>query len=328
MVEQSELLLNLQKRIEMLEAEKAELEKKYEYELRIERERTKVARLLAYTDPFTNCLNRRGLSLVYEYYSSEQKASDCQSETARFLINFCKQKPKTIVQDAAFSQEASYSQGLVLLFDLNGLKFINDNLGHESGDSYIKAFADLIRNFFRSSDLIAHARTGGDEFIVYLPEVNLKSFGHRLDDLTKKLSMFEYKCTLSDGRKVRSDHPCIKSKVGNIYTMLGSCAVGVAESNPQGGDTLDIVRHRADISMYASKEKMKKMVPYSNAFGRARRNALTCLGNFAEASERGRLIASGRLLRWLECEQIPLQAVNRCIKAVAGNRLAPNHRLL
>ncbi|MBN2851442.1 MAG: diguanylate cyclase [Clostridia bacterium] len=51
----------------------------------------------------------------------------------------------------------------IVLFDLDGLKIVNDTYGHEAGDLYIRAFSNQIYSFFRKSDNFA--RIGGDEFI-------------------------------------------------------------------------------------------------------------------------------------------------------------------
>jgi diguanylate cyclase (GGDEF)-like protein len=48
--------------------------------------------------------------------------------------------------------------------DLDGMKAINDNLGHEAGDQALVATASILKSTFRASDVIA--RLGGDEFII------------------------------------------------------------------------------------------------------------------------------------------------------------------
>jgi diguanylate cyclase (GGDEF)-like protein len=58
----------------------------------------------------------------------------------------------------------NHQQLTVLYFDLNGLKKINDSLGHEVGSRLLIDAANLLRASFRSSDIVA--RVGGDEFAV------------------------------------------------------------------------------------------------------------------------------------------------------------------
>jgi diguanylate cyclase (GGDEF)-like protein len=56
-------------------------------------------------------------------------------------------------------------QDIGLIFaDLDNLKWINDNLGHKEGDSVLVEVANILKESFRESDVIA--RIGGDEFVV------------------------------------------------------------------------------------------------------------------------------------------------------------------
>ncbi|MBD2607722.1 diguanylate cyclase [Scytonema hofmannii FACHB-248] len=55
----------------------------------------------------------------------------------------------------------------LLFLDLDGLKQINDSLGHEIGDRAIVDTAQLLKQTFRDSDIIA--RIGGDEFVIFIP---------------------------------------------------------------------------------------------------------------------------------------------------------------
>ena len=54
--------------------------------------------------------------------------------------------------------------------DVNGLKRVNDTLGHDAGDELIRLAARIILGVFRAEDIVA--RIGGDEFGVLLPETD------------------------------------------------------------------------------------------------------------------------------------------------------------
>ncbi|MTI81661.1 MAG: diguanylate cyclase [Firmicutes bacterium] len=76
-----------------------------------------------------------------------------------------------------FQQEMQRLKGChnslgVILCDLNGLKLVNDTLGHDKGDLLLKEAADIINECSRSSDIVA--RIGGDEFVVLLSNCDEK----------------------------------------------------------------------------------------------------------------------------------------------------------
>jgi diguanylate cyclase (GGDEF)-like protein/PAS domain S-box-containing protein len=75
----------------------------------------------------------------------------------------------------------------ILMFDLNGMKRINDRYGHLAGNRALCRLADALRASCRSIDTLA--RCGGDEFVVVLPETRASEAGvlarricHRLAD--------------------------------------------------------------------------------------------------------------------------------------------------
>ena len=59
---------------------------------------------------------------------------------------------------------------LLLFIDLDGMKKINDEFGHNEGDNALMQTAEILNRSFRSSDIIA--RLGGDEFIVLVTDLN------------------------------------------------------------------------------------------------------------------------------------------------------------
>lgn len=91
---------------------------------------------MATTDEMTKLANRRGFRMIAEP-----------------MIALC---------------QRAWHPATVAMFDLDGLKQINDEFGHEAGDSAIKDFAKLLLKVFRDSDVVA--RVGGDEFCVLLTD--------------------------------------------------------------------------------------------------------------------------------------------------------------
>ncbi|MFO7860290.1 MAG: PAS domain S-box protein [Desulfosalsimonas sp.] len=67
-------------------------------------------------------------------------------------------------------QDGRYSPIGIIICDVDGIKFINDTLGHQSGDEILISIANLLKNNFRVSDIIS--RIGGDEFAILLAGVD------------------------------------------------------------------------------------------------------------------------------------------------------------
>ncbi|HAG11440.1 MAG TPA: hypothetical protein DCK76_08700, partial [Desulfotomaculum sp.] len=63
--------------------------------------------------------------------------------------------------------EGRHSSVGMIICDVDGLKLINDTFGHSTGDGLLVAAARVIKNPFRSGDMVS--RIGGDEFAVLLP---------------------------------------------------------------------------------------------------------------------------------------------------------------
>ncbi|HEX4474277.1 MAG TPA: sensor domain-containing diguanylate cyclase, partial [Polyangiaceae bacterium] len=99
-------------------------------------EKTEQLRALSLRDELTGLYNRRGFMEIAEHHlKTDQRA----------------RKPCA-----------------VFFADLNGLKLINDQLGHEMGDRAIREAARVLESVFRASDVVA--RLGGDEFAIFASE--------------------------------------------------------------------------------------------------------------------------------------------------------------
>ncbi len=121
----------------------------------------------------------------------------------------------------------------IMMIDINDLKKINDNFGHEHGDEFIVGTCETICENYKHSSVY---RVGGDEFIVILKG---RDYENRYV-LEKELSD-RFKGYISDNLR----------KPWQKY----SAATGIAEY--MSGDSVDDVFARADEAMYINKEKLK-----------------------------------------------------------------------
>lgn len=74
----------------------------------------------------------------------------------------------------------------IISMDLNGLKDVNDRLGHAFGDAYIVAFAKILKETFKEDAFIA--RIGGDEFVVVLENTKVKDTESYIYQVSEKLN--------------------------------------------------------------------------------------------------------------------------------------------
>lgn len=126
---------------------------------------------------------------------------------------------------------------LVILFDLNELKHINDTYGHLAGDEYILYFAKTLKNEFRSSDILS--RYGGDEFIALVFNTDADSIKNRLNSL--RLSFEKNPLKL------------------NGHMISCSFSYGIAEL-PSDGTNYDKLVEIADRHMYTYKSNLKAVI--------------------------------------------------------------------
>jgi diguanylate cyclase (GGDEF)-like protein len=73
--------------------------------------------------------------------------------------------------DQYVSFSARYGgQGAVMIIDIDGLKAVNDTLGHHTGDNLLRRIAAIMRERVRTTDIVA--RLSGDEFAVLMPQTD------------------------------------------------------------------------------------------------------------------------------------------------------------
>jgi diguanylate cyclase (GGDEF)-like protein len=120
---------------------------------------------------------------------------------------------------------------LLLFIDLDGMKRINDELGHEAGDAALRRTAGVLHAAFRTSDTIA--RLGGDEFVVLCPNTGPEAAGTILEGLEQHVG---------------------DVNAGAAVTWRLSLSAGCAAFDPLHPVTLDELIRAADAAMYAAKQ--------------------------------------------------------------------------
>jgi diguanylate cyclase (GGDEF)-like protein len=117
----------------------------------------------------------------------------------------------------------------LLFIDLDQFKQVNDTLGHPCGDELLCAVADRLRQMLRLEDFVA--RFGGDEFVVYLPDIDA-------DEEAAGLA-----------RRI-VDHLSEPYKIGNHLVEIGA-SVGIAVTS--SGISADTLLKNADMALYRAK---------------------------------------------------------------------------
>ena len=115
--------------------------------------------------------------------------------------------------------------------DCDGLKWINDTLGHKEGDKALIDTAHVLRQTFRESDIIA--RLGGDEFAI----LSIDAADMRHEDFSRRLQQ-------------HIDE--INTKESRLYKL--SLSWGTAMYHPKSPMSLDQLISAADELMYAQKK--------------------------------------------------------------------------
>ena len=118
----------------------------------------------------------------------------------------------------------------LLMIDMNGLKQVNDTLGHAAGDLMIFRLSDILRKTLPSSAVIC--RWGGDEFAVLLTDTNRAHLDLQLGKL------------LSESKKYNEEHPELPIHF----------AVGAALSSEHPEASRNDLFHMADEEMYRNKK--------------------------------------------------------------------------
>lgn len=127
----------------------------------------------------------------------------------------------------------------IALIDFDDLKRVNDSLGHLTGDRVLVEMARLLNLSTRQVDRVG--RSGGDEFLVLLPETPMQGAVICLERLRKKVENYPF---LPDGD-------------GHLPLTI---SVGIASCPDPGVPNPEELIRRADVAMYSAKHSGRNRI--------------------------------------------------------------------
>tara|TARA_B100001142_G_scaffold148724_1_gene149610 strand:+ start:125 stop:979 length:855 start_codon:yes stop_codon:yes gene_type:complete len=134
----------------------------------------------------------------------------------------------TLAEDAiSLMENLNYH---ILFIDLDKMKQINDEYGHNMGDNALQEASKILKSSFREGDIIS--RYGGDEFIVFVSDVGNEVIDKIKGRIDRNIKL------LNESKKFR-------------YTL--ALTVGHSRYNPDKKESLKQVIERADEDMYSKK---------------------------------------------------------------------------
>jgi len=149
------------------------------------------------------------------------------------------------LNQALVQSKRSALYGALLFIDVDNLKFINDQYGHEVGDLLLTEFAKRISNSLRAKD--TSSRFGGDEFVVILNEFtnNYSETACQVSDIAKKIL-----ARLSSKYIFTITHPTLGD---NLIQFESSASIGATLFLGNQIKSSNIIK-RADMAMYEAKK--------------------------------------------------------------------------
>ena len=133
-------------------------------------------------------------------------------------------------QAGRFAKETG-SRPAVLFLDLNRFKLINDTLGHQLGDEFLKIVSHRLKTMVQKTDTVA--RIAGDEFAVLLPDTGESEAVRLAEQLNRELE---------------------KPYEVEGHSVSISASIGIALSQNEKRDDVDGLIRQADTAMYYTKK--------------------------------------------------------------------------
>ncbi|OIO71065.1 MAG: hypothetical protein COW19_00365 [Zetaproteobacteria bacterium CG12_big_fil_rev_8_21_14_0_65_55_1124] len=147
---------------------------------------------------------------------------------------------ETIKRELTRAERNKQPVGIVMC-DLDHFKLVNDTHGHLAGDEVLRVFAELLKKHARGSDIVC--RFGGEEFVMFLPEMSPAVAYQRAELLRMELA---------------------KKRITLGATVIQVTASFGVAAFPENGETMDSLIRAVDAAMYQAKEEGRDRIVVSS----------------------------------------------------------------
>jgi two-component system cell cycle response regulator len=127
---------------------------------------------------------------------------------------------------------------LLLITDIDHFKMVNDTYGHVVGDEILKQVAERLSASVRLTDLVA--RFGGEEFVIVMPNTELKDGKEAAERIRKSIEEVPFKISSGDGNLTKT-------------TSIGLTQLKI-------GEAVEAMLRRADKGLYIAKANGRNQV--------------------------------------------------------------------
>ena len=189
------------------------------------------------------------LGVVRDITERKQKEKEIHLLAATdSLTGIVNRREFTSILESEISRARRYGTPLSLvMYDLDHFKQVNDSYGHDVGDHVLQTVAGLVKRNIRDIDV--EARWGGEEFMVLMPQSDIRAAGKAAEKLRNAIANHRFNMAGS-----------ITTDFGSITAMFRSitASFGVVEFTSQ--DDISSLLKRADEALYKAKGKGRNCV--------------------------------------------------------------------
>lgn len=180
-------------------------------------------------------VNQIGLAIAnLRLRDSLRKSSILDALTGLFNRRYL---DETLPREIARAERTGQPIGIIML-DIDHFKVFNDTYGHDAGDMALREMGPLLRRACRASDVAC--RYGGEEFMVILPDADLKT-------------------TIAKAEFIRTEVRKLRLKHGGVDLPGVTASLGVSAYPMHGSKPAEVIK-AADEALYRAKESGRDRV--------------------------------------------------------------------